>query len=178
MKKLKLSQIETIGAVFGIVVGSADHFLYDRTGWIGASVFSPINESPWEHLKLYFFPVMLFMIVEWFFVDDKAKLLFTKTVQVLAGTGFILVFFYGYTTLFHLDSVWVDIGSFIVAMIGGYWLSYRILASDRVPKMPAWPWATALVVIFLVFQLMTWSPPHVPVFFDPPTSTYGILRQP
>ena len=178
MKRLKLSQVEIIGAVFGILVGAGDHFLYDRTQWVWTSVFSAVNESPWEHLKLYFFPVMLFMIVEWFFVDDKAKLLFAKTVQVVAGMVFIIGFFYGYLALSHTDNVFVDIASFAVAMIGGFWLSYRILKSDRVPKMPAWPWVAALLIILVFFQLMTWRPIHIPVFQDTETRLYGIQGLP
>jgi len=177
MKKLKLWQIETLGAIFGSVIGAADHFLYDSTHWTWVAVFSPINESPWEHLKLYFFPVMLFMIVEWFWVENKSKLLFAKTAQVVLGMAFILGFFYGYTALFP-DNVVVDIGSFVVAMVGGYWLSYRILKGSYEPKLPSWFWAIALLIIFALFQFTTWSPPHVTLFQDTPTGTYGIERQP
>ena len=177
MKKLKLSQIEIIGAGFGSVAGAADHFFYDKTQWVWAAVIAPINESPWEHLKLFFFPVMLFMIVEWFWVENKSKLLFAKTVQVVAGMAFILAFFYGYTALFP-DNPFVDIASFFVAMAGGYWLSYRILNGEYEPKLPAWSWAIALLIIFGGFQYTTWKPPHVPLFQDTETKTYGIDRRP
>ena len=176
MKKLKLWQVEVVGAIFGSVAGAADHFFYDRTQWIWASVIAPINESPWEHLKLYFFPVMLFMIVEWFWVENKSKLLFTKTVQVVAGMAFILGFFYAYNAVLP-DNALVDILSFFVAMVGGYWLSYRILKSSYEPRLPSWAWVTALVIICLVFQFMTWRPVHVPLFQDTETKTYGIARQ-
>ena len=42
-----------IGAVFTIITGTLLHFVYE---WSGESlfvgIFSPINESVWEHLKL------------------------------------------------------------------------------------------------------------------------------
>jgi len=176
VKKLKLWQIEVIGAVFGSLAGAADHFFYDRTQWIWASVISPINESPWEHLKLYFFPVMLFMIIEWFWVENESKLLFTKTVQIVAGMAFILGFFYAYTAVLP-DNALVDIASFFVAMMGGYWLSYRILKSSYESRLPSWVWVVALLVIFSTFQYATWRPPHVPLFQDTESRTFGIGRQ-
>jgi len=62
-------------------------------------------------------------------------------------------------------------------MIGGYWLSYRILKSSYEPKLPSRAWVIALLIIFSVFQLMTWKPAHVPLFQDTETKTYGIARQ-
>ena len=176
MRKLKLVQIEIIGAVFGSFAGAADHFFYDRTQWIWASVIAPINESPWEHLKLYFFPVTFFMIVEWFWVENKRKLLFAKTAQVVLGAAFILGFFYAYTAVFP-DNALVDIVSFFVAMIGGYWLSYRILKGSYEPKLPSWAWVVALLLIFSVFQYATWKPPHVVLFQDTETKAFGINRR-
>ena len=41
------------------ILGSLNHFLYDWTGGSSfAALFCPINESPWEHLKLLFFPFL------------------------------------------------------------------------------------------------------------------------
>jgi hypothetical protein len=174
--KLSLKQIEIIGAVFGSLLGSLDHFLYDWTHWAWVGIFSPINESPWEHLKLFWFPVLLFLIVEWFWVDDKRKLLFAKNAQIVVGMGFIIGFFYAYTGLFGFENVWIDIASFIAAMAGGYWLSFTILKSNYRTFLPAWFWAYSLVVIFVFFQLMNWAPFHQPIFMDKNDNSYGIQK--
>ena len=39
--------------------GSALHFLYDWLPSPLTALFSPINESVWEHLKLLFWPMLL-----------------------------------------------------------------------------------------------------------------------
>ena len=47
------------------VLGTLDHFAYD---WSGKSLpvgaFCAVNESTWEHMKLLFFPVLLFTAVQ------------------------------------------------------------------------------------------------------------------
>ena len=47
------------------VLGTLGHFAYD---WSGKSLpvgaFCAVNESTWEHMKLLFFPVLLFTAVQ------------------------------------------------------------------------------------------------------------------
>ncbi len=50
------------------VLGTLLHFLYDKTGSPVAALFSSVNESTWEHMKLLFFPLLLFAIVQGFFL--------------------------------------------------------------------------------------------------------------
>ena len=48
------------GFVFLCVAGSLLHFFYGFTGKDPlAGLVSPVNESPWEHLKLLYFPALL-----------------------------------------------------------------------------------------------------------------------
>ena len=52
-----LLKLDIIGFVFVSVIGTLAHFVFE---WSGnntvVGLFCPINESPWEHLKLIFFP--------------------------------------------------------------------------------------------------------------------------
>ena len=51
--------------IFISVLGVLLHFTYE---WFGdnavVGLFSAVNESTWEHLKLLFFPIMLLTILE------------------------------------------------------------------------------------------------------------------
>ena len=54
-----------IGFLWSIVFGTVLHFLY---GWTGENrvvgLYAAISESPWEHLKLLFFPVLVYTVWE------------------------------------------------------------------------------------------------------------------
>ena len=61
--------------LFGFAVtalgGTMLHFLYDwlfEAVWIAP--FSGINESTWEHMKLLFWPTVLFAAVQSFFFSE------------------------------------------------------------------------------------------------------------
>ena len=166
--------MESAGAGFGVLLGTALHFAYAWSGsLVVVGLFAPVNESPWEHLKLYLLPVLLYAAVEWWILRDVRRLLFAKLVQQAAGMLFILAFFYTYTGAFGIENVLLDILSFVLAMVLGYWLSYRLLKASSPVPLPAWTSAAALAVIVAIFWLATFVPPHLPLFLDPTTSRYG-----
>lgn len=175
MKRTSTGYIEAAGAVFGVFLGSLLHFTYQLSGRLTlVGLFSAVNESPWEHLKLYFFPVLLFLFVEWLFVNDKSALLLAKLTQIVAGMVFIEAFFYTYTGAFGFENLWLDILSFVLAMVFGYALSYRMIRSGRTGCFPAWLSGLSIALILLVFLVTTFAPPHIPLFQDRNTSGYGI----
>ena len=62
MKQLKAYTI--IGIIFTIILGSLSHFFYEWSNnnfFVG--LFTPINESTWEHMKLLFFPMLLYSLL-------------------------------------------------------------------------------------------------------------------
>ena len=62
MKQLKRCII--IGTIFVLILGTLSHFFYEWSNdnqIIG--LFSPVNESVWEHMKLVFFPMLFYSII-------------------------------------------------------------------------------------------------------------------
>ena len=53
------------GFLFTALAGTLLHFVYEWSGnsvWTAA--FSAVNESTWEHMKLLFFPMFLYSVVQ------------------------------------------------------------------------------------------------------------------
>ena len=70
MKKLINWQIA--GFVFTVITGTFFHFLFDLTnGSRVAALISPVNESIWEHIKLLFFPMFVYALLEYYFFNYK-----------------------------------------------------------------------------------------------------------
>ena len=175
-----LRRVETIGAVAVIVCGVILHFVYE---WSGGSrllgLFAPVNESVWEHLKLVLVPVTGWGVVEMAWVADRRRLWWAKLVEEVAACSFIVAFFYTYTGAFGVDSVvWVDVLSFVVAVVAGQWLSYRLITAAGPRRIPLRVSVTALALLTVAFGVLTFAPPHVPLFQDTTTGTYGACEQP
>jgi len=71
--KAKILNFELIGIVFIVFVRSALHFTFDLSGRNPfAGIFSAVNESVWEHLKLSFWPALLYVIIEYRYLKKTA----------------------------------------------------------------------------------------------------------
>ena len=56
---------ELVGFFFTSILGCLLHFVYEWTGEnIIAAIFSATDESTFQHLKLFFFPYLLWIFVE------------------------------------------------------------------------------------------------------------------
>ncbi len=65
----------------------------------------------------------------------------------------------------------VDIASFFVAVAVGQWTSYRLISSSgRLP--PLWV-SVAGTMPVISFAVLTFAPPHIPLFQEASTGTYG-----
>ena len=72
MMNKRILKLEAIGFIFTSVLGTLMHFFYEWSGnntFVG--LFCPVNESPYEHLKLLFFPALFYFIIEYFLCKDS-----------------------------------------------------------------------------------------------------------
>lgn len=114
----KIKKWELWGILWIIIVGSLLHFTYEwsnKSPIVGA--FSAVNESVWEHLKLGYFPLLFFSMIEYWFIRNKANSIFlAKSVGIISMELFIVIVFYSYTSITKKPLLFMDIGSFVDGM--------------------------------------------------------------
>lgn len=177
VKKSKLLQIQIIAIVFSIVCGTLFHFVYQWTGENKIiAAFVPVNESIWEHLKLAFYPMGIFAIIEYFIVKNKTNnYLEAKTIGIFVAIFFIVVAYFTYTGIIGAGIFFIDILIFILSIIIGEYVAYRLMIrkneSNEKTKILA-----IIILTFLLFGfiLFTYYPPEVNLFRDFATGNYGI----
>jgi hypothetical protein len=167
---------ELWGIAFIFFVGSALHFLFEATGqWPPAGAIAAVNESVWEHLKLAFWPALLFALIEHSMVKKMVNnFAFAKTIGVYLMVIIIPIIFYSYTAVTGKSIFVIDITSFIVAVIVGQLSSYKLLMYRKLPGNFNKVSLIALVLLGLTFVLFTFYPPQLPIFKDPITGKYGL----
>ena len=170
-----LKKFCVIGFFATTVLGILSHFVYDWTGGgflIG--LFFPVNESTWEHMKLLFWPMLLFAVVQSFFFKDRGDFWCVKLRGILLGLLLIPVIFYTYNGVIGKSPDWLNIAIFFVAAAAVYFYETRLYQKETVrcssPKR-AVAALGGLAVLFVVFTFIT---PEIGIFRDPLTGTYGI----
>ena len=155
--------------------GTLLHFLYDWLGgarWIAP--FSGVNESTWEHMKLLFWPMLLFAILQSVFFRDRAGFWCVKLRGILLGMLLIPVIFYTYNGVIGQSPDWINVAIFFITAAVVYIYETRSFRAEKLHcRSPKWAFAT-LCIIALLFVIFTFATPKIGIFKDPLTSTYGI----
>ncbi|MBQ4603950.1 MAG: hypothetical protein IJB16_05030 [Clostridia bacterium] len=172
-KSLKLWQI--VGFVFTGIWGVVLHFLYDWTNKsLIAAPFSAVNESVWEHMKLLFLPMFVFALIEYGFIGrDNKNFWCVKLWGAIIGLLFIPIVYYGYTGIFGVNADWLNIVIFFVAAAISYFLE-NVLYKNRTVCSSQNVAFLILCTIALLFIILTFVQPRIPLFQDPATGGYGI----
>ena len=72
MKELKSYTIA--GIFFVLILGCLSHFFYEwSSNNFIVGLFAPVSESTWEHMKLIFFPMLLYSLVAIPNLKDRYK---------------------------------------------------------------------------------------------------------
>ena len=157
------------------LMGTVLHFLYD---WLGKAVwiapFSGVNESTWEHMKLLFWPMLVFAIVQSFFLGEREDFWCVKLRGILLGLGLIPVIFYTYNGVIGRSPDWINIAIFFIAAGIAYLYETRLFKNEKTEcKFPKLAIAI-LALIALLFVIFTFATPEINIFKDPITGTYGV----
>jgi len=166
-KQISILKFEIISTIFILILGFILHFTYE---WSGnnpiVGIFSAVNESVWEHLKLLFFPMLITGVIgSLYYKEAIPNYLCVKTKGILLGLVFIVVFFYTYTGILGTNLAFLDIGSFLVAvLLGEYYTYYLINSFDSCNKQLG---IIVLLVLSLLFVLFTFFAPSLGIFTVP-----------
>jgi hypothetical protein len=160
-----------------ITIGTLLHFTFEWSGFQEiVGVFSAVNESVWEHLKIAFMPSILFAIIEYRFLYKRTNnFFFAKAIGIYTIMVIIPVIFYTYT-IFIEHNLTIDIISFMFAIIVGQLVSYKLLTFKKLSKNLRLISIIALIILGLAFVVFTFYPPQIPLFQDPVSGEYGIIR--
>jgi hypothetical protein len=176
-EKRSIFWYELGGMVFIIIIGSMLHFTFEWSGFQEiVGMFSAVNESVWEHLKIAFFPTLLYTIFEYRYLNKKTNnFFFAKTLGVFAILIIIPLIFYSYT-IFIEHNLTIDVLSFIFAIIVGQLVSYKMLTFKKLSKNLKLISLVALIILAIAFVVFTFYPPQIQLFQDPNTGEYGIVN--
>ncbi len=168
------------GFLFTAAAGTLLHFLFEWTGRNAAmALFSAVNESIWEHLKLLFYPMVVFALVEYrYWGKDCRSFWCIKCMGILFGLVFIPVAYYTYTGAFGIKADWFNITLFFLAAGLIYWMETKLFQENFACCLPAKVAVAAICLIAVAFTVFTFWPLHIPLFIDPLTCTYGFWQNP
>jgi hypothetical protein len=162
--------------LFTVILGSLLHFTFDFFHQVKiVGLFSAVNESSWEHLKLAVMPMAL--IALWWAINRKRKpnnLWLSRVVAMYLAPIFILLIFYDYTAILGTNYLPLDIGTFVVAVVIAELIAKWITKKPEFSRHWNVVFQVLIILIVALFMIFTFYPPHNILFLDPVTGSYGI----
>lgn len=167
---------ELVGIAVISSIGALLHFAFEWSGQLPPiGVFAAVNESVFEHLKLTYWPALLYAAIEYRLVKGYASnFIIAKTAGLYVMPVAIIVLFYSYTTITGSENLIADIMIFIGAVALGQLASYKLLTRDRLSRRLHRASLAGLITLGAIYAAFTFYPPRVPFFMDPVSGRYGI----
>jgi len=176
-----------IGCILWIsFAGAMLHFAFELSDyWKPMALIAAVNESVWEHLKMYFWPGLAFALVQYTYARDYANNYWLGKVAALAITPLIIVICY-YAYMSYANSADIKpslalmLGLMFAGIIVGQMTSYLLLSAPPLGGQLNRLAPTAYAIVIGSFSAFTFFPPKVPLFENfacyTYTGEYGILN--
>lgn len=155
------------------------HFLYERTMQnVIVGLFAPVNESPWEHLKLTFWPLLIWWIIGYLLFGKTQnacpKYAVSCVVAVVLCALFVISFFYTYTGALGIKSSLLNVLSLLLGLLFSILVAIHVYTYSTPSTLAGFIAIVILIIMAVLFIYLTFMPPHIPLFKDSLSGTYGI----
>lgn len=172
MDKNKIRNYQIFSTIFTFIVGTLLHFTYKLSGENQlAAIFSSVNESVWEHLKLLFFPMLITTIIGCYYIGKNIpNFLCAKTIGIIVSMVFMIIFFYTYSGVIGNNIPIIDISLFYVATILGEFISYILIINKFNCNNKLF--IIVLIIILISFIIFTFNAPNFGIFAVPLTRKF------
>lgn len=156
------------------------HFAYDASNKsVFVGLFSSVNESVWEHLKLSVIPISLFGIVLFIkFRKNISNSLFISFIGSVVSMLLITTFHY-IGKAFGISASAYHIANYILSMFATFKVMYifstnkKLITATQGTNIAGTILTLSLITVFVIF---TFFPPKISLMQDPITKTYGVQR--
>jgi ABC-type Fe3+-siderophore transport system permease subunit len=171
---------EFLGFLVTFGLGAMLHFVFEWSGyWPPVALFGAVNESTWEHLKMAFWPMMLWLLVEGMLIKKRhievRNFVIAKAIGTYVTPLTIIVLFNAYLAIGFTSSLASGLAFFAIGVFAGYLVSAIVMSSKQWPKAMSMLGIGLLAFATFCFSMFTFFPPQNFLFLDPSTGLYGIL---
>lgn len=145
------------------------HFMYDWFPSVLTSIFFPVNESIWEHMKIIFYCLLIGSVLE----KKGNNYYLNILVKPLVGVLFYLIIFIPLYLIFG-ESMFISLSLMLFTYIIMELLGIKILKQEElnIKVLPI----IIIILISILFSILTYYPLHNFLFFDSVKLGYGILK--
>ncbi len=173
---MNLKKIKIISIIGTFLLCFLTHFLYDLFPNALFSIFFPVNESIWEHMKMLFTTIILFNVIEYLLiiksnvkVNNYLLSCFSESfLSVIIYLIIYLPFYYRFGESMLLNFIVLFITIAIVKYIGFSLFNKKEIKYQNIIS------SILIIICFIIFGYLTYHPIKTHLFFDTMNEKYGL----
>ncbi len=157
------------------IIGTCLHFTYELSNHNkNVALFSAVNESTWEHIKIALSASFICTLVDGFMYGNLDNYFWAKFLSLLLIILIIPMLFYSYTYFTKKAILPIDILTFYIAITFSQMVFYYVIKLPDLDFIYAYLGLIGMFGIFGFFMIATLRPIHHFIFKDPITNKYGL----
>ena len=156
------------------IIGTLSHFLYYLCNYnkiIG--LFSLVNESIWEHVKIALTPTLLWGLLDGFIYGANPNYFLAKFVSLFIIIILMPLLYYGHKAIIKKEIFIFDIISFYIVIICSQLSFYYLLRINEIDFIFRYLSGIGLFLLFGGYMIHTLMPAKSFLFKDPISNKYG-----
>lgn len=173
---MNLKKIKIINVIGVFALSFLFHFMYEWWTNVVTSIFFPVNESIWEHMKIFVSAILVWGLVDKFLLD-KFNIYYNNHFfsTVLTSILSIALYLIIYLPLYKIfgETMFISIGLMLLDYILMAYVSYKILSENELNINKVFL-IIVIIVTYVSFGLLTYIPPKYFLFYDTNLKKYGI----
>jgi hypothetical protein len=172
---MNLKRLKILSVIGVFLIAFPAHYIYDKFPNNITSIFFPVNESIWEHMKMLFTSFIIWDFIEYFLLR-KFKLMYNNFVfssfftALISVPIFLVIFLPFYYVIGHNLIVTLIIMFITIAMVE--YISYQILKTKQI-KYLNYISLVLIIISYIIFGYLTYFPFRTSLFYDEENSMYG-----
>ena len=168
-----------IGIITICLIGTLLHFTYELSHHNKVvAIFSAVNESTWEHIKICMTPTILWSLYDGSIYGMNNNYLIAKALSILTIILLIPLLFYTYTAFTKKAILWIDVICFYITVICSNLVFYHLINIEQLPFIYTYLSCILLFIEIGAYIFLTFNPLNNFIFKDPITNKYGLNGHP
>ena len=171
LKKLKIIDVFLIFALCFLT-----HFMYSWFPNVLFSIFFPVNESIWEHMKMLFTGIMLISIFDFWAVCKwnikNSNFLTSSFISAVTSIPIFLIIYMPFYKGFG-ENMFLNITVLFITICISQIISYRLLTIRHI-KYLGYVSFIGIIICYIILAILTYYPPENELFYDQTENKYGI----
>jgi len=172
-KKLKI-----LGVVLAFLLCFPLHFLYEKFPSFITSIFAPVNESIWEHMKILFGSILLSGVIQKIIAIKKKQnynnICFSNFIGAISS---ILIFLIIFLPIYNIigENFFITILIMLITIILSEIISYLVMNKDNLHLENVT--IVLVIIVYIIFTILSYNPINAGIFIDPISNTCGISKE-